>query len=370
MHIRRIARFLSAAVALAVATPADAARPQSPAAGGAAAPATARPPSTDRLLVCNKAEHTLSIFAPAERRELAVVPTGEGPHEVAVSADGRLAVVSDYGAQKPGHTLTVVDVEAAAVLRTIDLVAPEDARYLRPHGVQFVASRQVVVTSETARRLLSLDVERGAVLRTWPTTQASMHMVAVTGDGHIAAASSVRDGSVAFFDLAAAAPADGDAAPGTIATGDGAEGIAMHPRRNEAWVGNRAADTVSVVDGASGALVATLTTGRFPFRIAFTPDGSRALVTCAESGELMLFDADARRLAAEISIHADVSEQSAMPMGVVSDPDGRFAYVTCGRGEFVAIVDLAAAQVVDRMRARKGPDGIAYARPGAGLLRR
>lgn len=367
MQSPRRVRSPLATAALAVATLAGAARPQAaptdPSAAPVAVPAVPRPPATDRLLVCNKAEHTLSIFAPAERRELAALPTGEGPHEVAVSPDGRLAVVSDYGAQRPGSTLTVVDVAAAAVLRTIDLVGPDDERYLRPHGVQFVGERRVVVTSEAARRLLCVDVDRGVVLHTWLTPQTTMHMVAVTRDGRTAAASSVRDGDVVFFDLATP-PAAGGAAPRPpIATGEGAEGIAVHPQRAEAWVGNRAADTLSVVDGTTGAVVATLATGRFPFRVAFTPDGARALVTCADGGELMVFDAGARRLAAEVSIHGDVSEQSAMPMGVVSDPDGRFAYVACGRGEFVAVVDLAAGTVVDRLRARKGPDGIAYARP-------
>ena len=48
---------------------------------------------------------------------------------------------------------------------------------------------------------------------------------------------------------------------------------------------------------------------------------------------------------------------------MVCGPDSRFAYVTCARGEFVAIVDLQRGELVDRIDARKGPDGIAYARP-------
>ena len=65
----------------------------------------------------------------------------------------------------------------------------------------------------------------------------------------------------------------------------------------------------------------------------------------------------------EVSIHGDRSEQSSLPVGVTSGSDGRRAYVTCARGEFVAVVDLASAEVVDRIDARKGPDGVAYARP-------
>ncbi|MEZ6038052.1 MAG: YncE family protein [Planctomycetota bacterium] len=328
----------------------------------AAAPAL--PPARDRVLVCNKVEHTLSIFSAAERAELAVLPTGRGPHEVAVSPDGRLAVVSDYGDQQPGHSLTVVDLAAAKVLRTIELRQPDEADkfYLRPHGLQFVGPREVVVTSEATRCLLlvQVDGEHPGVTRTLRTPQATMHMVSVTTDGRRAAASSVRDGSVVFFDLDPAKAPVG--APAAIATGDGAEGLAVHPLSGDAWVGNRAADTLSVVSREKGEVVATLTTGKLPFRVAFTADGETALVTCADSGELLAIDAASREQRYCEALHADRSEQGWLPLGVVCDPDGVFAYVTCGRGEFVAVVTIADGQVVARMPARKGPDGIAYAR--------
>ena len=64
-----------------------------------AAPRAPQPPF-DRLLVANKAEHTLSIFDPAEKRELARLPTGAGPHEVAVAPSGRLAVVTEERAAR------------------------------------------------------------------------------------------------------------------------------------------------------------------------------------------------------------------------------------------------------------------------------
>ena len=77
----------------------------------------------------------------------------------------------------------------------------------------------------------------------------------------------------------------------------------------------------------------------------------------------MIFDASEQKLLREVTMHGDRSEQSSLPLDVVSGPDSRFAYVTCARGEFVAIIDLSSGQFIDRIDARKGPDGIAYARP-------
>lgn len=334
---------------------------QRPAAKGAQG---TTPPAGDRLLVCNKAEDTISIFAVAERREVATLPTGAGPHEVAVSSDGRTAVVTNYGHQKPGHTLTVVDVVKGKVVRTLDLAKPgssesEVKKYLRPHGVQFVSKDQVVVTSEASRALVRANVRTGEIERTWTTSQPSMHMISVTKDGRHAAGSSIVDGTVAFFDLTTRHRFAGT----PIATGKGAEGLAVHPVTGDAWVGNREANTVSVVARETGKVVATMTTGTLPFRVAFSNDGKHAFVTCAESGELQVFDAGKRELLFEVSTQGDRSEQSSLPLGVVCGPDNRFAYVTCARGEFVAIIDLHKREYIDRIDARKGPDGIAYARP-------
>ena len=322
-------------------------------------------PAIELLLVANKADDSLSIFLPAERRELATLPTGDGPHEVAIAPDGRLAVVTDYGAERDGHSLTVVDIDARKVVRTIELtdeaVAAEGGSrtrtFLRLHGVQFVGDSRVVVTSERARRLLLVELVTGKVERTWPTPQLTMHMVAVSSDLRTAAATSIKDGSVVLFGLGA----DGTASA-PIACGDGSEGLAVQPGTGTVWVGNRAANTLSIVDPKTAKVVKTLATGDFPFRLVFTADGSRALVTCAESGDLMVFDAATHAVVSTISIHADGSELSAMPMGVAVDGAGKRAVVACGRGEFLATIDLAAGKVVDRLQARPGCDGIAWVR--------
>src|SRR5215471_16731168 len=48
------------------------------------------------LLVLNK-EGSLAIVDPASKKVLGTVQVGDQPHEVDVSADGKLAFVSNYG---------------------------------------------------------------------------------------------------------------------------------------------------------------------------------------------------------------------------------------------------------------------------------
>src|SRR5258706_7201450 len=99
-----------------------------------------------RLVVLNKEDATLVTVDPATGKILGTVPTGEGPHEVTVSADGKTAFVGNYGsAQAPGSTISVVDLGAMKELRRFD-VSP----LRRPHGVFFMDGK-VYFTSETHR---------------------------------------------------------------------------------------------------------------------------------------------------------------------------------------------------------------------------
>src|SRR5215208_777490 len=76
------------------------------------------------LVVLNKRAATASLLDAASGAAVATLPTGVGPHEVAISPDGRLAVVADYegpAGAGGGSTLTVLDLRARAVARTIPL---------------------------------------------------------------------------------------------------------------------------------------------------------------------------------------------------------------------------------------------------------
>src|SRR4051812_28194439 len=83
------------------------------------------------LIVGNKEENSLAIVDPGSGKVLGRVPTGEGPHEVAVSSDGRVAFVANYGtAQSPGSTISVIDLVGQKEIRKVSL-----GPLRRPHGL-------------------------------------------------------------------------------------------------------------------------------------------------------------------------------------------------------------------------------------------
>lgn len=320
----------------------------------AAAPAA----QADTLLVANKSDATVSLVALPGGEVVATLPTGAGPHEIAVSPDGATAVVADYGGREAGSTLTVVDVPRARVLRTIDL-----GEYRRPHGLLFVDDARVAVTVEAAKALVVVDVGSGEVVRAVPTGQEVSHMVALGAGGRRAAVANIGSGTVTLVDLAAGEKlAD-------VATGDGAEGVAMSADGRWVWVTNRAADTVTLVDFAAREVVATIPSADFPIRAELTPDGRHLLVTNAESGDLTVIDTAERKAVRRVDLKLAGSgaegrlmdfEGSSVPIGIEIAPDGRRAWVAHANADVVQVLDLDSWRPVGVIRAGKEPDGMGY----------
>jgi YVTN family beta-propeller protein len=308
------------------------------------------------LVVLNKAEATASLIDLDSGRVVATVPTGQGPHEVAVSPDGRLALASNYGSREPGSTLTLIDVPAAKVVRTIDL-----GTHKRPHGVRWLDDRKALVTAEASKALLVVDAEAGQVLSAVPTTQEVSHMVAAAGGRAFVA--NIGSGTVTVIDL------ESGRATGQITTGRGAEGIDVTPDGRQVWVTNREADTVSVIDAGSLAVLANLACASFPIRAKVTPDGRHVLVSNAKSGDVAVFSVadrkEARRLALKVPMRKTEGRlmafgDSSVPIGIVVEPGGARAYVAHANADEITVVDLATWQVAGSLRAGQEPDGMAF----------
>ena len=323
------------------------------AAGAWSAPAVA-----DTLVVANKAEATASLIDVDSGEVVATVPTGEGPHEVAVSPDGRLAVVANYGTgEAPGSTLTVLDVPDARVVRTVDL-----GEYRRPHGLVWQAPRKLYVTAEAQKALIEVDPEAGAVRRAVETGQEVSHMVAVTPDGSRAFVANIGSGTVTAIDL------ESGEKLADVETGAGAEGVAAGSER--VWVTNRAADTVSVVDAGSLEVVSTIEPGSFPIRAEVTSDGRWVLVSNARSGTVSVIDAGSAAVARTIELDVEAAdgegrllrfgEGSPVPIGIEISPHGDRAYVAAANADAIVVLDLESWKPIGTLTAGREPDGMAY----------
>jgi YVTN family beta-propeller protein len=301
-------------------------------------------PADTILIVVNKQASTVSIVNVSTGTVAATLPTGANPHETAASRDGKWAVVSDYGAQAPGSTLTVVDLTTKKIARTIQL------GFTRPHGIVFLPdNRTVAVTSETGGAVLLVDVLQGTMTSDHPTGQRVSHMVALTADGKLGYTANIADGSLSRIDFSSSAPARVLSGIGTQT-----EAIGLTPDGREAWLGSNNTGKVLIVNVDQWKVTDSLQTSGFPYRIGFTPNGRFAVVTNPESNEIHVYDA---RMKARLGT-LTVAES---PLGLIFGPDNRTAWITlAGSGE-IAELDLETRTVKRRLPAGPAPDGIAFA---------
>ena len=242
------------------------------------------PASAETLLVVRKTDNAVDFMDPGSGSRLASVLTGNAPHEISVSPDGKRAVVSNYGTrEQPGSTLSIVDLEQPHETRRIDL-----APHTRPHGVAWFAADRIAVTAEGSRHLLILDPDDGRIVSAIETAQETSHMVVVSADARRAYVTNIGSGTTTAIDLVNGRKLE------DIATGAGSEALALTPDGRELWVAARADGTVAIVDTSTLGVKARLPLPGVPIRIAMTPDGRTALITCAGAGEIVTFDVGTR----------------------------------------------------------------------------
>jgi YVTN family beta-propeller protein len=303
-------------------------------------------PKSGRILVANQQAASATIVDLATNA-ITHIPVGNGPHEAAISPDGKWGFITVYGVGGPqgaGNQIAVIDMNEKKVVRYIDL-----GTYTRPHAVVPVAGSplKLIVTSETTQNITIVDAEKGVVLKAVPTGAPASHMVAVSADGKRAFTLNMLPGTMTAIDLV-----EGKAT-GSVQVGTRTEGLATSPDGNEVWMGSNDAGTVSVVNTVAMKVDTVLGGFGMPYRMAVSPDAKLAVIVEAQGNRISVIDARARKVLGAVDVGGS-------PRGVAISPDSRTAFVTLGPQNEVVVVDLASRTVVARHTVQTAPDGVAY----------
>jgi len=297
------------------------------------------------LLVLNKEDATLSIVDPASGKTGATIPTGNGPHEVEVSGDGRFAFVSNYGDRgAPGHTLSVIDIAARKESKRVEL-----GDLGRPHGLSF-SNGQLYFTSEASRKVGRYDPVAGQVDWKFETGQESTHMVLAARDGKKLFTSNIGSNNISIIERDAA----GTWTQTLVGVGKGPEGLDESPDGRELWSAHSQDGGVSIIDVASKKVTHTFDAQtKRSNRLKFTRDGKLVLISDLTSGDLVVIDAGTRKQRKRLPL-------GSMPEGILIGPDGLSAFVAVAGESHVAVIDLKTLSVTRKIAAGKGPDGMAW----------
>jgi YVTN family beta-propeller protein len=118
------------------------------------------------------------------------------------------------------------------------------------------------------------------------------------------------------------------------------------------YVVNAVDNTVSVIDTASNAVVATIPVGTLPVGVATTPDGTRAYVTNAGDNTVSVIDTAKNTVMATIPVVGE-------PQSIAITPDGKHGYITNVFDNTVSVIDTAKNTVVAKIPVGDEPSGIA-----------
>jgi DNA-binding beta-propeller fold protein YncE len=309
------------------------------------------------LVVANQRCGTVTLIDVATGKIRVSVGAEPCPHEVAVSPDGATAAVASYGlpfGRQPGNIVKLIDVATGRTRKTIDL-----GEYTAPHGVHWLDDNRLLCTCETARALVEIDTDRGEVVRVLDAGPHGPHLLAVSADRTRAYSANLGSNTVTAFDLVQGVKLR------DVEVGKAVQGVALSPDGRWLWAGSQADRAVSVIDTDDLRVVKTLPAPGKPYRIAFSPDGQTAVVTEPAAGELAVYDTASLRETKRIrlgrgKIKFDLRGPAPGPNAVAFAPDGKVVYCTMFASNAVAAVDLATGEVVGRLSAGLGPDGIGF----------
>jgi YVTN family beta-propeller protein len=307
--------------------------------------ASAQTPSR-ALLVLNKEDNSLSVVDPVTLKTVAQIPTGEGPHEIVASDDGKLAFVGNYGARTPGNTLSVIDLVTQKELHRVDLGALR-----RPHGLAF-ADGKVWFTAEQNKLIARYDPAANQLDGLLGIGQNGTHMLVFSNDRTLLFTSNIGSNSITLLQRAS------DPSGWTLTTipvGKGPEGADISPDTHEFWAANSGDGTVSIIDVAAKKVAQTLELRtNHSNRLKFTPDGKLVLISDPGSNTLIIVEAASRKEIKRFSV-------GRQPEGIVITPDGASAYVALAGEKTVAVINLKTLEINARISVGNGPDGLSWA---------
>jgi YVTN family beta-propeller protein len=216
----------------------------------------------DFAFVTNQLDANVGVVETATNTETATIPVPFNPFRVVAAFDGHSAFVSGNS-----PVIAVVDRLTGTVTATIPIPDLSNGLALNSTGTKLYASLLF------SGAVVEIDVASRTVLRTISIPGAgTMQAVALSRDDAELYVADEGAGQLWIIDLAA-----GNVS-GSVALGGGAFEAKVTPDNVHILVALSGSGVVRVVDRAGRAVVATIATGGVPRRLAFTANGTTAVI--------------------------------------------------------------------------------------------
>jgi YVTN family beta-propeller protein len=201
-----------------------------------------------------------------------------------------------YVTNSASNTITVFDKQIMQAVAVIDTCAG-------PAGLALdQRRRRLYVACPGDDEIQAIDVATGEIVdRANASPGDRPRELALTPDGSTLVAANTGSDSISFFDTGALTRAD------RVNVGSGPGSVAIDPTGRRVFVFATLSNSVSVVDIATRAVVATLATEASPLRGQFNARGDRLYVIQERSPYMMAFDPQQLTLVTRARLNTPVS---------------------------------------------------------------
>lgn len=327
-------------------------------------------PALESLLVSNGATGTVDVVdLQAGERELTLRLDG-GPGCMAISPDGKTAVVAMPGAKSAGHSIGVVDLVHQSLIRTIRLEGPGPEvgsgtmTFWRPRGIAFLPDGQTVVVSSEGTGLVAIvHLGRAQVLGSARSGGELPQDIVVSADGRYAMVTNRGSGNVGVINLSRRRLSE------TIDVGGDPGAATLSPDKRTLWVANRGTNSISVIDMAERSVRVEFPCGSYPQDLEFTPDGQFLLCANLAPGSISVFDVGSLKAISEIAMPRIsqavanrrpappglIVRRSSMPNSIEVSENGSLAWVALQRLDEVVEISLRSGKILRRFQVGAEP---------------
>jgi DNA-binding beta-propeller fold protein YncE len=304
----------------------------------------------DVLLAINEGEASLGILDPRTGTELAKVVEGDiTGHEVAASADGRLAYVPIYGDSSvgepgsDGQELVVIDIASHKVVNRLDF-----GHGVRPHCVLLNPhDGMLYVTTELDHTVTIIDPGALKIVGEIPTGQSESHMLALSHDGRFGYTSNVGPGTVSVLDIKARALV------AIIPVSRVAQRISISADDKMVFTADQTKPQLAVIDTATRSVRTWIPLPAVGYGSTPTHDGRWLLVAMQKTSQVAVIDLRTLQVVRTLDVVP-------APHEILVSPADDVAYVSCSRSGKIAAIRLS-DWTVRLLDAGNRVDGLSWA---------
>jgi PQQ-dependent catabolism-associated beta-propeller protein len=247
---------------------------------------------------------------------------------------GAVAQGTAYVSSEKDNSLTMIDLATMTVKGTI-------ATCKRARHVQLMPDKMLMVACTDSNAADVIDPATGKSVRRVPLGEEP-EAFDLSPDGKTIYVSNEDAGEASFIDATSGKKLK------AVKIGKEPEGVKVSADGKTVYVTSEVASMVHVIDTATAKVVKNVKVGKRPRRMAITPDGKELWVTNELDASVSIVSTADHSVIGTLKFEVKGARaEDITPVGIQMTKDGKRAFVSLGKANHVAFVDVPARKVTN-----------------------